>query len=186
MDLQRTYPKLPQFRIIPDNYTAWHAGKSRWGKLSSLNKDQDSLDNEIEILEADQTTATVTIDALSLSINERKQEIEKIQKLGVKITNKNLYIAENAILILPLHKELVYISGAFEIILGLMLLLDKTRFIAGWGLILLLIAVSPANIYLAQTNGAALNTSPAIPWGRLPFQAIFILIAYWHTKTLGT
>ena len=24
--------------IIPDNYTAWHAGKSRWGKLSSLNK----------------------------------------------------------------------------------------------------------------------------------------------------
>ena len=83
---------------------------------------------------------------------------------------------------LPLHKELVYISGAFEIILGLMLLLDKTRFIAGWGLILLLIAVFPANIYLAQTNGAALNASPAIAWGRLPFQAIFILIAYWHTK----
>jgi chromosome segregation ATPase/DNA-binding transcriptional ArsR family regulator len=50
-------------------------------KLSSLNKDQDSLDNEIEILEADQTTATVTIDALSLSINDRKQEIEKIQKI---------------------------------------------------------------------------------------------------------
>ena len=24
--------------IVPDNYTAWHAGKSRWGKLSSLNK----------------------------------------------------------------------------------------------------------------------------------------------------
>ena len=24
--------------IIPDNHTAWHAGKSRWGKLSSLNK----------------------------------------------------------------------------------------------------------------------------------------------------
>ena len=24
--------------IIPDNYTAWHAGKSRWRKLSSLNK----------------------------------------------------------------------------------------------------------------------------------------------------
>jgi len=50
-------------------------------KLSSLNKGQDSLDNEIEILEADQTTAAVTIDALALSINERKQEIEKIQKI---------------------------------------------------------------------------------------------------------
>ena len=87
---------------------------------------------------------------------------------------------------LPLHKELVYISGAFEIILGLMLLLDKTRFVGAWGLILLLIAIFPANIYLAQTNGAALNISPTLAWGRLPFQAIFILIAYWHTKTLGT
>ena len=83
---------------------------------------------------------------------------------------------------LPFHKELVYISGVFEIILGLMLLVDKTRYIAGWGLILLLIAVFPANIYLAQTNGTAMNTTPLIAWGRLPFQAIFILIAYWHTR----
>ena len=87
---------------------------------------------------------------------------------------------------LPLHKELVYISGAFEIILGLMLLLDKTRFVGAWGLILLLIAIFPANLYLAQTNGAALNISPTLAWGRLPFQAIFILIAYWHTKALAT
>lgn len=33
-------------------------------------------------------------------------EIKQIKKLGIKITNKNLYIAENATLILPLHKEL--------------------------------------------------------------------------------
>ena len=33
-------------------------------------------------------------------------EIKRIEKLGLKITNKNLYIAENATLILPLHKEL--------------------------------------------------------------------------------
>ncbi len=33
-------------------------------------------------------------------------EIKKIEKLGIKITNKNLYIAENATLILPLHREL--------------------------------------------------------------------------------
>ena len=83
---------------------------------------------------------------------------------------------------LPFHKELVYLSGMFEIILGILLIFDKTRHIAGWGLILLLIAVFPANIYLAQTNGMALNTTPMIAWGRLPFQAIFIAIAYWHTK----
>ena len=83
---------------------------------------------------------------------------------------------------LPYHKELVYLSGAFEIILGIMLIFEETRFLAGWGLILLLIAVFPANIYLAQTNGAAMNTSPALAWGRLPFQAVFIAIAYWHSK----
>ena len=33
-------------------------------------------------------------------------EIKQIEKLGIKITNKNLYIAENVILILPLHREL--------------------------------------------------------------------------------
>ena len=34
------------------------------------------------------------------------EEIKQIEKLGIKISNKNLYIAENATLILPLHKEL--------------------------------------------------------------------------------
>ena len=80
------------------------------------------------------------------------------------------------------HKELVYISGAFEVLLGTMLVFEKTRFLSGWGLILLLIAVFPANIYLAQTNGAAMNISPALAWGRIPFQAVFIALAYWHTK----
>ena len=34
------------------------------------------------------------------------EEIKQIEKLGIRITNKNLYIAENATLILPLHGEL--------------------------------------------------------------------------------
>ena len=83
---------------------------------------------------------------------------------------------------LPYKLELVYISGLFEILFGGMLLFKKTRFLAGWGLILLLIAVYPANIYLAQTNGAAMNTTPLIAWGRLPVQFIFAGLAYWHSK----
>ena len=83
---------------------------------------------------------------------------------------------------LPFKLELVYVSGFFEIIFGLMLILPSLRYCAGWGLILLLIAVYPANIYLAQTNGAAMNTSALVAWGRLPFQFLFIGIAYWHTK----
>ena len=83
---------------------------------------------------------------------------------------------------LPFKLELVYVSGFFEIIFGLMLVLPSWRYYAGWGLVLLLIAVYPANIYLAQTNGAAMNTSALIAWVRLPFQFLFISIAYWHTK----
>ena len=83
---------------------------------------------------------------------------------------------------LPYKLEIVYISGLFEILFGGMLFFKKTRFLAGWGLILLLIAVYPANIYLAQTNGAAMNTTPLIAWGRLPVQFIFVGLAYWHSK----
>ena len=50
---------------------------------------------------------------------------------------------------LPAHLALVYLSGAFEILGGLGLLVPRTRRFAGWGLIALLIAVFPANLYMA-------------------------------------
>jgi uncharacterized membrane protein len=55
-------------------------------------------------------------------------------------------------LFLPFHHVLVYLSGVFEIIGGLGLLFKRTRKIAAWGLIVLLIAVFPANIYMALSN----------------------------------
>ena len=50
---------------------------------------------------------------------------------------------------LPFHLELVFVSGAIEIGLGAGLLFKRLRKYVGWGLILLLVAVYPANIYLA-------------------------------------
>ena len=85
--------------------------------------------------------------------------------------------------ILPFKTAIVYISGILEIILGTLLIFPKRRFIASWGLILLLVAVYPANIYVALTNGEAMDTTPLIAWGRLPFQFVFIGLAYWHSKT---
>ena len=84
--------------------------------------------------------------------------------------------------ILPFKYELVYISGFFEILLGILLMIPKFQSIAAKGLMALLICVYPANIYLAQTNGVALGISPLIAWGRLPFQFVFIGLAYWHLK----
>ena len=86
---------------------------------------------------------------------------------------------------LPFHYEAVYISGFFEIILGGMLLFKNTRYIAAWGLIGLLLAVYPANIYLAfnSTPQEAIEISAfAASWVRLPIQFIFLGLAYWHTK----
>jgi len=85
---------------------------------------------------------------------------------------------------LPLHLELVYLSGLAEIILGLLLLFKKTRSKAAIGIILLLIFVFPANIYLVQSelSQSLLGVTKEQAIIRLPFQALFILIAYWHSK----
>ncbi len=80
--------------------------------------------------------------------------------------------------------ELVYISGFFEIILGLLLLLKEYRTIASYGIILLLIAVYPANIYLAfnELPQQQIGISAfAASWIRLPIQFILIGLAYFHS-----
>ena len=81
--------------------------------------------------------------------------------------------------------ELVYISGVFEILFGIMLLIPQTRKIAAYGLILLLIAVYPANLYLAfyEKPQKLIEISAfAASWVRLPIQFIFLGLAYWHSK----
>ena len=86
---------------------------------------------------------------------------------------------------IPLHRELVYLSGFFEIILGFMLLFPKTRLYASYALILLLIFVFPANIYLylSETPREILGVSKKQALIRMPFQLPLILIAYWHGQT---
>ena len=83
---------------------------------------------------------------------------------------------------LPFHKELVLVSGVCEILLGVLLLIPKCSHLAAWGIIALLIAVFPANIYLFQ-NQDLMPASPLVHFLRLPLQGIFILWAYWHTRT---
>jgi uncharacterized membrane protein len=82
---------------------------------------------------------------------------------------------------LPLHKELVLLSGVFELVLGVLLLLPKTSRLAAWGIVALLIAVFPANLYLYQHQDI-LPASPIIHLLRLPLQGVFILWAYWHSR----
>jgi uncharacterized membrane protein len=82
---------------------------------------------------------------------------------------------------LPLQLELVYLSGFCEIALGLLLLIPRFSRFAAWGIIGLLIAVFPANIYVYQ-NQDILPAPPILHLMRLPLQGVFILWAYWHTR----
>ena len=77
---------------------------------------------------------------------------------------------------LPLHRELIYLSGALEIAGGIGLLIPRTRRAAGIGLILLLLAVWPANLQMLLNARAA----GASAWAqtllllRLPLQLVLI------------
>ncbi len=80
---------------------------------------------------------------------------------------------------LPYPKTLNYLSGAFEILFGIGLLFDHTRSISAFGLILLLLAVFPANIYMYQKGAKGIPR-----WAlflRLPLQFVLIAWAYIYT-----
>ena len=84
---------------------------------------------------------------------------------------------------LPSPLALVHVSGFFEILFGTGLLISRTRRYAAWGLILLFIAVFPANINMAVHRlPLAGAVYPVLNWVRLPFQIVLIAWAYWYTK----
>lgn len=83
---------------------------------------------------------------------------------------------------LPWHLFLVYLSGFFEMALGVLLLIPAFTRVAAWGLVTLLVAVFPANIHMAVNPQLYPDISPLALWLRLPLQAVFIAWAYWYTR----
>lgn len=81
---------------------------------------------------------------------------------------------------IPSHNLMVIVSGIAEILLGIGLLFPATRSLSAWGLIILLIAVFPANLYMATAS--RFRKLPAwLRWARLPLQLILIWWAYLYT-----
>jgi uncharacterized membrane protein len=77
----------------------------------------------------------------------------------------------------PRPALLVAISGACEIAGGAGLAIPRLRRAAGWGLIALLLAVFPANIYMALAPQQTPTSFPSPPWSRwarLPLQGVLI------------
>ena len=82
----------------------------------------------------------------------------------------------------PLHAEAVYISGFFEVLGGVCVLIPRLRKIAGWGLVCLLVAVYPANIYMAITPEAFPDIPVSLLYVRLACQFVFFYLAYSVTR----
>ncbi|RZK36706.1 MAG: hypothetical protein EOO57_06715, partial [Hymenobacter sp.] len=74
---------------------------------------------------------------------------------------------------LPAPALLVAASGAAEILGGLGLLLPATRRAATWGLLALLAAVFPANVYMLQIH-EQLHLPAWALWLRLPLQPLLM------------
>ena len=83
---------------------------------------------------------------------------------------------------LPLHLEAVYISGLFEVLGGVGVLVPRLRKIAGWGLFALLVAVYPVNIYMALTPQAFPDTPLGALYFRLVLQFVFFYWAFSVTR----
>ena len=92
--------------------------------------------------------------------------------------------------VFPAPLALVYLSGLAEIAVGVGLLIPRMRQYAAWTTVALLIAIFPANIYMA-THGVVIEGMPGggdpselVRWGRLPLQGMLILWALWYTRPI--
>ena len=89
----------------------------------------------------------------------------------------------------PAPRTLVYLSGVAEILLGAGVLFERTRRESAWGLVALLVAVFPANVYMATSDDVELGAVPEeyrdlsdlALWARLPLQAVLVAWAWWYT-----
>jgi uncharacterized membrane protein len=80
---------------------------------------------------------------------------------------------------LPDGLWVIYLTGVFEIAGAIGLLIPRTRRLAGICLVLLLVAVFPANVN-AALNGIPLGGEPPTPlWLRAPEQLLFIGMLWW-------
>jgi uncharacterized membrane protein len=86
--------------------------------------------------------------------------------------------------VLPAPLRLVYLSGVAEILGGFGLMIPSTRRFAAWGLVALLIAVLPANIYTATAHLPlpGLAGESWLQWIRVPLQAPLIYWAWLYTR----
>jgi uncharacterized membrane protein len=80
------------------------------------------------------------------------------------------------------HREIVYISGVFEILGAIGILIPALRQWAGNGLLLLVVCVSPANIHMWLHPELFPDVPPALLSIRLVVQVALLALIWWCTR----
>lgn len=80
------------------------------------------------------------------------------------------------------HTEIVYISGIFEILGAIGLLIPRLRQWAGYGLLLLVVCVSPANIHMWLHPELFPDVPQLFLSIRLVVQVLLLLLIWWCTR----
>lgn len=83
----------------------------------------------------------------------------------------------------PFKESVVYLSGIFEILLALGLLIPKSQTVSGWALVIFLLLMLPANIYASMNKvnyqkGTFDGNGLTYLWFRIPLQFLFIVWTY--------
>ena len=82
----------------------------------------------------------------------------------------------------PWPEAMVFFTGVCEILGAVGILVPEVRRVAGIALILLFVALLPANVY-ATRAGLTLRGKPVTPlWLRVPMQLLFIGLTWWSTQ----
>lgn len=84
---------------------------------------------------------------------------------------------------IPFKTTLVYLTGIFEVLLAIGLLVPKYQVISGWSLLLFLLVLLPSNVYAAINHinyqeGTFDGNGPSYLWFRIPLQLLFIAWTY--------
>ncbi len=84
---------------------------------------------------------------------------------------------------IPEHQLMILLSGIAELTLGILLLFKRTRKLASWGIIAMLLVFFSVHIYMLQERHTVFaDVSEAILWIRIPLQFILIYWAFWVGK----
>jgi len=83
---------------------------------------------------------------------------------------------------IPWHLAMVWISGVAEILLGVGVLIPKTRRVSGWLIIAMLAVFMTVHVHMLTAPEGTFDAPRWALWARLPMQAVLAAWAWWVTK----